>query len=37
MADREEGEYEKVKKHHRGEKRPLTPLRLRYKDNSLCL
>lgn len=37
MADREEGEYEKAKKHHRGEKRPLTPLRWLQGQQSLFI
>lgn len=37
MADREEGEYEKAKKHHRGEKRPLTPSRWLQGQQSLFI
>lgn len=37
MADREEGEYEKAKKHHRVVKRPLTPLRWLQGQQSLFI
>lgn len=37
MVDREEGEYEKAKKHHRGEKKHLTPLRWVQGQQSLFI